>query len=327
MPGLTDWFDVFRCGTHTDRFGREVTVTPADIDAAIAGYQADTAPIVVGHPTLNAPAYGWIKAFRRVGDTVQAKASSVAAEFADVVKRHLYKNRSLAFGPGLKFRHVGFLGAQAPAVKGLQDIQFAIKEDYMDVEFSEPTPAEMPADADVKKPDAPPAPNEPAKEQMPEEKSVSAELAEVKSELAKSKAATKKLEELVAKLTADYDTAKRDLRQGEFAAYADDLVASGRLSKDRRSQLMEFMECLHGMDSYQFSEGEMPVLQRFKDLFGAVAQHPVQMAEFASPDKAAPVPITDSAELGRLARAFIDAEAKAGRSVSATAAVEHVMKG
>ena len=345
MPGLTDWFDVFRCGTHTDRFGREVTITRADIDRAILSYQKDSAPIVVGHPPINAPAFGWIGAFRRVGDIVQAKASSVADEFADLVKRHLYKNRSLAFGPGLRFRHVGFLGAQPPAVKGLQDIQFNREEEFMDVEFSEsantpaapesafpaagnsdsPAPESLPKTEAEQQPEAEKA--EDKKDEQVSLKAVLAEMSAVKERLQAADAKVKQLEADNAKLQSDYSAASRELRQNEFSAYADELIAGGRLAKEQRGQLLEFMECLHGFNNYEFAEGSMPVLQRFKDLFKAVSKHPVQFAEFASSDKAAVSQDLRPEVLAQKAREIIENEAKSGRVVSASEAVDRVIGG
>ena len=345
MPGLKDWFDVFRCGTHIDRFGREVTVTRGDIDAAIASYQKDSAPIVVGHPSLNAPAYGWIGAFRRVGDTVQAKASTVADEFADLVKRHLYKNRSLAFGPGLKFRHVGFLGAQAPAVKGLQDISFSTEEEFMDVEFSESTtqapeaaaaeaPAEtLPAESAAVSQELADAGSDPAgQDQEKAAETAGEETAEARpdslaDELAALKAELKAAKEKNAKLQTDLSALQRSSRRAEFAADADLLISRGAFTEAQRPQLVEFMECLDGQDNYQFSEGSMPVLQRFKELFADAPKHSVSFAEFAGADRAAAVTADDSVTLAKRARAYIDAEAKEGRTVSASAAVQHIMKG
>ena len=345
MPGLTDWFDVFRCGTHTDRFGREVTITRDDIDRAISAYEKDSAPIVVGHPSLNTPAFGWIGAFRRIGDVVQAKASSVADEFADLVQRHLYKNRSLAFGPGMRFRHVGFLGAMPPAVKGLKDIQFNREEEFMDVEFSES--ANTPAAAETAQPQAD-NPNAPAPESQSETedaqppkaekaegkeaeearlKDILAEMAAVREQLQASNAKIKQLEEANAKLQADYSAAARDLRQGEFSAYADELIAGGRLAKEQRGQLLEFMECLHSFNAYEFSEGSMPVLQRFKELFKAVSKHPVQFAEFASSERAVPAQDWAPEALAQKAREIIESEAKNGRAVSASEAVDRIIGG
>ena len=57
-----------------------------------------------------------------------AKAKQVVPEFTEALKNGLYKKRSISLDKEGKLRHVGFLGAAAPAVKGLADIQFNAEE-------------------------------------------------------------------------------------------------------------------------------------------------------------------------------------------------------
>ena len=57
-----------------------------------------------------------------------AKAKQVVPEFTEALKNGLYKKRSISLDKDGKLRHVGFLGAAAPAVKGLADIQFNADE-------------------------------------------------------------------------------------------------------------------------------------------------------------------------------------------------------
>ena len=45
--------------------------------------------------------------------------------FLHALKEGRYKKRSISLTPEGKLRHVGFLGAAKPAVKGLADIQFS----------------------------------------------------------------------------------------------------------------------------------------------------------------------------------------------------------
>ena len=344
MPGLTDWFDVFRCGTHTDRFGREVTVTRGDIDRAIQNYQKDSAPIVVGHPALNAPAYGWIGAFRRVGDVVQAKASSVADEFADLVKRHLYKNRSLALGPGLRFRHVGFLGAQPPAVKGLKDIQFSDEEDYMSVEFSESanTPAaeaEVPS-SPAAEPDRTAAAAEPnaeaaqsgqaekaeAEAEEPRDQSAgSDEASAMRAKLKAAEAEASAAKEAAAKLQNEIAKLKGEKRRAEFAAFTGDLIKTGQLPQAQRQSVCEFMECLDGAGTYEFSEGSESVLERFKGLLKTLLK-PVEFAEMATAAAAAPA-ADNPQQIAAGIRQYRQEEASHGRRVNASQAMAHILGG
>ena len=142
-------FDIFRAGTRRDNNGREVTISAADVAACAAAYDPakHEAPIVIGHPKTEDPAYGWIK-----GLSADA-AGNLAAEFGEVddgfAKLHAagrYKKMSASFYPpqhpanpvpGVWYlRHVGFLGAMPPAVKGLPAVSFADDEAGI-VEFSE----------------------------------------------------------------------------------------------------------------------------------------------------------------------------------------------
>jgi phage virion morphogenesis protein len=129
---------VFRTGTHTDSNGNKRTWTEADLDRMVASYdpKRHEAPVVIGHPTDNAPAWGWVEALNRTGDTLYAKPKDLVPEFVDMVKKGMFKKRSISlYGDGT-LRHIGFLGALPPAVKGLPDIQFGEGE-AITIEFEE----------------------------------------------------------------------------------------------------------------------------------------------------------------------------------------------
>lgn len=140
-------YEIFRAGTHTDNNGQTVTISEADVAAAAAAYDPGLheAPIVVGHPKTDAPAYGWVGGLSASGGTLTADFAQVDDSFAGLVRDGRYKKVSASFyppdspnnpKPGVWYlRHVGFLGAQPPAVKGLQPVSFA--EDDVYVEFSE----------------------------------------------------------------------------------------------------------------------------------------------------------------------------------------------
>jgi len=129
FTGFDDWIEIFMGGRQVDSEGREHD-GDALIQKAIASFAPATyePPIVVGHPEENAPAFGWVeglKAAVRDGATVlMAKVKQVVPEFEAAVQRGLYKKRSAAFYPDGRLMHVGFLGAKAPAVKGLADLAF-----------------------------------------------------------------------------------------------------------------------------------------------------------------------------------------------------------
>lgn len=124
-------FEIFRTGTHTSLNGQTKDFSETDLDTIASSYdpQQHEAPIVIGHPETNAPAYGWIEKIKRIGDRLIAFPKQVSNEFSELVKSGAFKKRSISITPDLKLNHVGFLGAAAPAVKGLKDVEFSENED------------------------------------------------------------------------------------------------------------------------------------------------------------------------------------------------------
>ena len=134
-----DWFPIFKGGKQTDSNG---VVHSGDdlIEKAIKNFNTNKhqPPIVIGHPKDNAPAYGWISDIKKEVVSgvpiLYAKAKDAVPEFIEWLKKGLYKTRSASFYPDGTLRHVGFLGAMPPAVKGLPNL---FKEDEKYVLFEE----------------------------------------------------------------------------------------------------------------------------------------------------------------------------------------------
>ncbi len=142
------WIDIFKGGKVKDSLGN-----PHDgdrlIDVAVSTFDdSHQPPIVIGHPQTNAPAYGWVNGLRKhIKNGVaflQAKFEQVNPDFADLVRAGSYKKRSAAFYSDGKLRHVGFLGATPPAIKGLKDINFnEEKAIYFNFEDAKPKGKDM----------------------------------------------------------------------------------------------------------------------------------------------------------------------------------------
>jgi hypothetical protein len=101
-----------------------------DFDIMIMNYNPEIheAPIVLGHPKNDRPAYGWVKSLRRAGDRLYATVKLIP-EMVDLINQGFYKKRSISFRLDTMsktpiLRHVGFLGATIPYIKGMADIQF-----------------------------------------------------------------------------------------------------------------------------------------------------------------------------------------------------------
>lgn len=147
-PSLPDGVEIFRAGTRAADNGRSYTITEADVAAAAAAYDPalHEAPLTVGHPESNRPAYGWVAGLQAADGVLRTSHRQVEPAFAEMVRGGRFKKRSASFyapddpanpKPGVWYlRHVAFLGAQPPAVKGLRDIEFS--EAANAVNFSDP---------------------------------------------------------------------------------------------------------------------------------------------------------------------------------------------
>jgi hypothetical protein len=129
QKGFDSWIPIFRGGKQTDSNGVEHD-GDALIDKAIAKFNAAVhePPACIGHPKDDAPAYGWVKGLKKgadkLGNLLLAKFGQVEPAFGTMVKDGRIKKRSAAFYPDGTLRHVAFLGAMPPAVKGLPDVAF-----------------------------------------------------------------------------------------------------------------------------------------------------------------------------------------------------------
>lgn len=121
-----EWDKVFTAGWHTDSAGNRKLWTTADLDRIVSSFNPSfhEPPLVIGHPSDNAPAFGWISAMKRVGNDLLVSYRDVAAEFKEWVAKGFYKKKSIAVYPDGSLRHIGYLGAAPPAIKGLPDFQF-----------------------------------------------------------------------------------------------------------------------------------------------------------------------------------------------------------
>lgn len=129
---------IFKVGTHTAMQGTSGEYTKTMLAECVAAYNPELheAPMVLGHPKHADPAMGWVDHLELTDDGILlAHPKQVDADFAENVNAGKHNKVSASFylpdspnnpAPGtLYLRHVGFLGAQVPAVKGLGSVSFA----------------------------------------------------------------------------------------------------------------------------------------------------------------------------------------------------------
>ena len=144
--GFENWVEIFAGGKQTDMNGVSHDGDRL-IETAVATFDPNfhEPPAVIGHPEHDDPAYGTVTAVKldaRDGKKILlAKFKDVEPSFADMVKAGRFSKRSAAFYPDGRLRHVGFLGAMPPAVKGLKNISFVDGAGKpLTFEFSETSP-------------------------------------------------------------------------------------------------------------------------------------------------------------------------------------------
>lgn len=125
-------FECFRAGRHTSMAGREMEFSVGDLEKICANYRhaKSKAPLVLGHPPDNLPAFGEVNdLFTRRGSLYAV--AKVGEGLLNAVKQGYYKHVSAAFesaswlgNNGYSLRHIGFLGAHPPAVKGMAPLNF-----------------------------------------------------------------------------------------------------------------------------------------------------------------------------------------------------------
>lgn len=271
---------VIKPGTFTSVEGKKVTFSLADLEAAAAAYdpENDPAPLVIGHPTLEAPAYGWAKSLRVEDGHLIAEPDPAKLEpaFAEAVRAGRYRKVSGRFyqpdsphnpRPGTYYlQHIGFLGASAPAVKGLGTVNFAdAGEELVTID-------------------------QPGGDQSRQETQVDKDTKDEVS-FAERETALNDRETALAAKEADLATREAAARAAEHdghVAFAEGLVASGKLAPAAKELVVGLLDQLGAgapSEGVSFGEGNSelaPAAALRKLLEGA--QPLVSFGEIARPD-------------------------------------------
>lgn len=364
--------EIFRAGKHTDMKGNTREFTEADIKGMAESYDASAseAPLVVGHPVLNAPAYGWTKRLVADGPLLLAEPNQVESQFAELVNAGRFKKISASFmlpdakdnpKPGNYYlRHIGFLGAAAPAVKGLRDCSFADEGECTEfaydvqrfsfdsigrifrnlrdwlIETNDKDTADKlipdyyiteiqdaarpPSDAALSNAFAAPGIADISEDNTVTQQN--AEFAERETALANKQ---KELDDRQAAIDATEAAARRTAN----VEFADSLVTAGKLLPKDKDRVVELLMAFPKDQSLSFAEGDATVEQGadevLRNLLNAMPKQ-IDFSEKSGGDKA-PIDFADSNAIAVAANEFQSAERAAGREVSTAQAVQHITKG
>lgn len=251
MTAPTAEIEIFRVGSHVDMNGVAVDFTAADADELVAGFdpEATPAPLVVGHPETDAPAHGWVRRLRRDGDVILAELADLHAPTVEAVRAGRFRRQSASLyqrtnpsnpKPGQwTLRHVGLLGAAAPAIKGLKPVHFAAPaEPVAAFEFAAPAAS------------ARPSPEETA---MAEQ---AAQFAEAQAALDARAAEIEARERRLAEAEAAAEAARRARVEADALSFAEGLVAAGRLAPAGVATVRGVLVALDAAQPLVFAEGQ-----------------------------------------------------------------------
>ena len=246
--------EIFKPGTFTSVEGTEVSFGAADLEEMVGSYDptSNPAPMVVGHPALDAPAYGWAGGLR-INDAgrLVAVGDQVEASFAEMVNDGRFKKVSAKFYPRdhpanptpgkFHLKHIGFLGAAAPAVKGLKSVSFAdgVQAGCITFEIDNSHPTHEP------------------KEPIVAEKDKELSFAERETALAAREDALAKSEAKAKDDRIAIDKAAADARHAGHVSFAESQIAVGRLAPAAKDEAVFLMDALSSApQTLSFGEGD-----------------------------------------------------------------------
>ena len=261
---------IFKVGTHTATNGQPMTASAEMLQSVADNYQPDTheAPAVIGHPKDNHPAYAWVESlsFDEGEGVLYANFNQVEPQFEQLIKDGRFKKRSASFYPpnhpsnpkaGTPYlRHVGFLGAQPPAIKGLKDFtDFGDVGDLPTYEFTELT-----TDSTTQNPNQKDDPmgNQDEKDTTNNGANPAAEdtkHAEQQATLAEKEKALAAKEADIAAREAAFAKREQDIKENDFSEFADTLIKKGQLVPAEKDAVISVMMDLDSADkTFDFAE-------------------------------------------------------------------------
>lgn len=305
---LPDQIEIFRPGRHIDDVGNAHEFSAADVAGMAAAYDPAQreAPLTVGHPEHNHPAYGVVAALAvNAAGRLVMNTKAVEPQFAEMVAAKRYSKRSASFyppghpsnpKPGQWYlRHVAFLGAQQPAIAGLKDIQFADSAAGA-ISFSEGEPAHTTQEHQMTKEEQEAL----ARAEKAEGERKAADEARIKAET-DAAAANAKL--------AQFAEAARNERHAGFVSFADAQVKAGKLLPKDKDAAVAVLDVLADAQPVEFAEaGATKKLAPAEWLKGLIdASKPVvNFGEFAPGSAAAGQGVAglSDAEIDKRAKAY-----------------------
>lgn len=315
-PGTIE-IEAFRAGTHTDSAGNTHTWSEDDVQAIADQYNVSVssdnpnrreAPVVVGHPKDNSPAFGWIQSAKKVKDKLVLTLSQLNEDFVKALREGAYKYRSISLFPDNTIRHIGFLGGAQPAVPGLGPINWSTTDDdVMTFEFSaDETPVSVEEDIteierqnnffkrlferfkiDVSSLETSDHTEDKGMPEKTDMEKLTQQIAELNEKITER-------DQTISDLNKRISESDSKNRKAEYKAFCDGLVAEGKMLPKQVDMHVENMELRYHIDAQNFSDGnsETKSLDAYKK-FLSESEVIADFSETATKDKATEKAVND----------------------------------
>jgi hypothetical protein len=264
------WIEVFRTGSHTDMNGNVREWSEEDLDQIVEKYNTGEheAPLVIGHPEINAPAYGWVKQLRRSGEILEALTDNVDPAFEEAVRSGKFKKRSISLYPNLTLRHIGFLGAVPPAVKGLKDVPFAAADEAMTIDFASTTINKESPTMDEK-----------------EKKDLLDQIAARDAKIASFSDQMTALQTQLNTVSSALESERQTRREGTLESFCDALVSGTHITPAQKPAALELMRVLDTNGEHNFADGTKDPVEAFTSFMKTMPKQ-IEFGEHATHGRA-----------------------------------------
>lgn len=260
---------IFKPGTHTAMSGDQRAYSDADLSATATAYDPALfdAPAVIGHPEHNGPAWGWVESLVNRGGMLWAKFRDLDASFVEMVRAKRFKKISASFylpdspanpKPGVFYlRHVGFLGAAAPALKSLPPVNLSESDGaliYEEQMYYHPA-ANLTQSGQTQPLNH--TENNPMSGNQDDLEKFKAQVAALEAENAKLKTQTTEFQEQATAAQTALAEQERAAKHEAHVAFCDKLVSEGRLLPVTQAVAVAALDLIAKQEKpLEFSEGD-----------------------------------------------------------------------
>ncbi len=285
MPDQMKKIEVFRTSPNHPHLDKAAVKACADA----YDYDAHSAPICIGHPVDDAPAYGYVHTleYEDCGEygSLSAVVSQIDDDFAELVNVGRYNQRSASFyrptddnnpTPNVYgLRHIAFLGAQPPLIKGMKRVSFKEGDtNPLKIEFADySTTTQQPRDQKMK--DDKPTNTMPMNTMTANEQAMATDMDKMKVAMKKMQddmfireGALKVKEDEMKTMMDSYNMKMKETAKAGTVSFVEKMITEGRLlpkDKDVTISTIEGLKSLSTKTHFSEDDGTISTITLAED--------------------------------------------------------------